>query len=110
MHEDARAVRADLAGRIEIGEQRARDRIVEIGILEDDQRRLAAELQRHMLQRRGGIGHHRLAGADLAGERDLGDRRMPREQPAGIGKALHDIEDAVGNAGLAHDLGELRGA
>ena len=52
VHEDARAVRADLAGRIEIGEQRAGDRVVEVGVVEDDQRRLAAELERDVLQRR----------------------------------------------------------
>ncbi len=73
--EDAGAVRADLAGGVEIGEERAGHRIVEVGIVEDDERRLAAELQRHVLQRRRRVGHHRLAGADLAGERDLGDVR-----------------------------------
>ena len=73
--EDAGAVRADLAGRVEIAEERARDRIVEIGIVEDDQRRLAAELQRDVLQGLRRVGHDRLAGPDLAGERDLGDAR-----------------------------------
>ncbi len=32
---------------------------------------------------------------------------MAGEQPAGVGEALDDVEDAVGQAGLGEDLGEL---
>ncbi len=60
-----------------------------------------------MLQGARGGGHHRLAGADLAGQRYLGDVRMRGQKAAGIGEALHDVEDAVRQAGFGHDVGEL---
>jgi hypothetical protein len=46
VHEHARGVRAHLPRGVEIAEQRARHRIVQLGIVEHDQRRLAAELER----------------------------------------------------------------
>ena len=85
VHEHARAVRADLARGIEVGEQSAGHGVVEFGVLEHDQRRLAAELERHVLERARGVVHHRLAGADLAGERHLADIGMARQQTAGSG-------------------------
>src|SRR4029077_19351018 len=45
-----RAVGAHLAGGVEIAEQRAGDGIVELRVLEDDERGLAAELERHLLE------------------------------------------------------------
>ena len=105
--EDAGAVGADFARRIEIAEHRARDGIVEIGIGEDDQRAFAAEFQRHRFERRGGVGHDFAAGADFAGERDLGDARVAGEQAAGVGEALHHLEQALGAARLQVDFFQL---
>ena len=104
VHEHARAVRAHLARGIEIAEQRAGDRVVEVRIAEHDERRLAAELERHLLQRGGGIGHDRLAGADLAGERDLADVRVTGQEAPGLGRALHHLEHPVRQAGGAVHL------
>ena len=52
LHQDAAAGRADLALVEEDAEQRAVDRRLEVGVGEEDVRRLAAELERDLLQRR----------------------------------------------------------
>ena len=66
----------------EDGVGRARDRELEVGVLEDDVRRLAAELERDFLQIvRGGLDDQ-LAHLGRARERDLVDLRMRRERRA----------------------------
>ena len=59
---------------------RRRHRVVELGIVEHDQRRLAAELERDVLERLRRVAHHRLAGAHLAGQRHLADAGMAGQQ------------------------------
>jgi len=86
------------------------DRRVEIGIVEDDEGRLAAELQRQALAGAGG----RLADfpPDLgrAGEGDLGDARMGDDRLAGAAIAGDDVDHACRQAGLPAHLGkEQRG-
>src|SRR5262249_59887241 len=61
LHQDAAARGADFALVEEDAEQRALDRDAEIGVGEEDVRRLAAELERDLLQRAGGSAHDRLA-------------------------------------------------
>ncbi len=53
-----------------------------------------------------GERQHLLAGRHRAGERDLCDRRMAGKCGADIAKALHDVEQAVRQAGLGEDLGQ----
>jgi len=48
LDEHAGAVRADLAGRIEIAEHGAAHGVLDVRIVEDDQRRFAAELHGSM--------------------------------------------------------------
>ena len=110
LDEDAGGVRADLAGGIEVAEHRAADRVVEVGVVEDEERRLAAELQRHRLQPGGGRGVDLAAGRHRAGERDLGDGRMRRQRPADRAAALEHGEGAGGKAGFGQDLAELQRA
>jgi hypothetical protein len=47
LDEDARGGRAGLAGVLDAGADEEGQRAVEVGVVEDDLRRLAAELQRH---------------------------------------------------------------
>ncbi len=108
VHEHARAVGADLALRVEVRQHRRRHGVVQVGIVEDDQRRLAAQLQGDVLERQRGIGHHRLARAHLAGERNLGHLRMAHQQLAGARIALQHIEHAWRQARLGVDLGQAR--
>jgi hypothetical protein len=73
IHEQAGTGGADLALSVEDACRRTADRGVEVGIRKDDVRRLAAELEREPLQRRGGAAHDLPPGRRLAGEGDLVD-------------------------------------
>jgi hypothetical protein len=53
--EEAVGGRAGLTDVAHLGEHRAVDRPVEVGVLEDDERRVAAELHRHPQQAVGGL-------------------------------------------------------
>ncbi|ENN86115.1 hypothetical protein RHSP_32539 [Rhizobium freirei PRF 81] len=107
---DAGAVGADLAGRIEIAEHRAADGAVDIGIVEDDQRRLAAELHGDMLEVAGGRSRHLAARRHGAGQRHLRHIRMVDEQRPGLAVALDDIVKALGQAGFDKDFSNLQRA
>src|SRR5207302_3092584 len=109
VHEHTLAVRAHLARRVEISEQRARHGVIQSRILEHDERGLAAELEGYLLQRRGGIGHDGLAGTDLAGERDLADAGMTRQEPPGLRPALRHLEYPLGQSRSRKHLLKLDG-
>ena len=73
-HAHAHAHTADpthLAIGIKVGHQSAADGIVEIGVVKDEERRLAAKLHGDRLERLRRIAHHRLSSGRLARERDL---------------------------------------
>ena len=63
-----------------------RDRL-RIGVVEDDHRRLAAELEMHALQRVGRVPRDRLAGRDVAGQRHEPHVGM-RDEPLADGDAV----------------------
>ena len=67
-------VRADAAD--------AGERARQVGVVEHDRRRLAAELEEHLLHRAGGARHDAPAGRGRAGERDQVDARVGREHLA----------------------------
>jgi hypothetical protein len=73
---NAAAGRTDFALVEEDAEERAFYRGLEIGVREEDVRRLAAELERNLLQRVRRAAHDRLADFHAAGEGDLVDMRM----------------------------------
>ena len=52
LHEEAVGADAGLAGIAVLGGDRAFDRAVDVGVVEDDERRIAAEFHRHLLDRR----------------------------------------------------------
>ena len=105
LHEDAAARRADLALVDEDAEQRAVDRGLEVGVGEEDVRRLAAELERDLLQRVGRAPHDDLADLGAAGERDLVDVRVRDDRRAG---RFADARDDVDDAGRQPRLVEAR--
>ncbi len=109
LHENARAIGADLAGRIEIAEERAADGIFHIGVVENDQGRLAAEFHGGVLHVRAGLCQHALAGRDRAGQRDLGDQRVIDQLRADIAETLQHIEQTVGQARFLVDFSQGRG-
>ena len=110
LDEDAGGVGADLAGGVEVAEHGAADGRLEVGVVEDQQRGLAAELEGDRLEAGGGGRVDAAAGGDRAGQRDLGDLGVGGEGGAGGAVALDDREGAGGEAGLGEDLAELEGA
>ena len=71
-----------------------------VGILEDDEGRLAAEFQDDPLQVAGGRAHDRLAGGGRGGRGDRLNAGMGGEGRAGLGVAGKIVEDAGRQAGL----------
>ena len=86
--------------------QRALDRGVEVGVGEDDVRVLAAELERHALDRGRRRAHDVLADLGRAGERELVHARVRGQRRAGRPVARHDLHDAGRDARLDEQLGQ----
>ena len=85
----------------------ARDHGLEVGVVEDDVGRLAAELLRDALHRRRRGAGDLDAGAGRARERHHVDVGVGRERRADVDAvAVHEVEHAGGHAGRVHDLGE----
>ena len=95
LHEDPRARAAVLARVVEDGVRRGRRRPLEVGVGEDDVCRLAAELERHPLDRRRRALHDDTADLRRACETDLPDVRMV-DQPLSDDRALarKDVHDS----------------
>ncbi|GIW20098.1 MAG: hypothetical protein KatS3mg065_0394 [Chloroflexota bacterium] len=102
--------RAVLAAVDEGPGRRPAGRRFEVGVGEDEDGRLPAELEVDPLEGRRGGRHDGLPGLGVAGEGEhvdvgmAGDRRPDRVAAAG-----DDVEDAVGQAGLPGELGEAEG-
>ena len=95
LHENPVGAHAGLPGVAELGRDRALDRQLEVGIVEHDQRRVAAELERDLLDRACALRHQLLADLGRAGEGELADDRVRRELVADDRRlARHDVEDA----------------
>ena len=107
MDDDAARRRAALARRAERRPEDPVEREVEVGVVHDDDRVLAAELEVDVLQPLGGGLEHLDAGLARAGERDDGDVGMPHEPLADRAPAaVDDVDDAVRDAGLGEELDE----
>ena len=52
---------------------------IEVGVVEHEEWGVATELQRHVLDRPGSLGHQLLADLGGAGERDLANDRVGRQ-------------------------------
>ncbi len=79
-----------------------------IGVVEDDDRRLASELEMHSLDVGRCGSRHFHAGPHAAGHRHHGRRRVLDQQPSGVAVTTDHVEDAVGQV-LGHDLGHEQG-
>ena len=99
---------ADLAGIGKGAEDAGIDRRVDIGVVEDDQRRLAAELEEHRLEVARGKRRDDPADARRAGEVDpldpgMGDQRL--DDLVGVLRGVGDqIDRALRQAGVAEGL------
>ncbi len=104
MNEHARAVRADLARRVEIAEQRpptAFSRCASSKTMSGD---LPPSSRVTCLSVRAASAITALPVPTSPGEGDLANSRMPREQSAGVGVALDDLEHPGWQARLGEDL------
>lgn len=108
-HEHARPVGADLAGAVEVGHHGDVGGDVDVRVGQDHQGALAAELHGDVLHVAGGGAGDFPPRADLAREADLRDGRVARQGGTDIAGAVDDVEHAVGDAGLAVDVGEVLG-
>ena len=102
----ARARAAALALVEEDAVGRTRDRDLQVGVLEEHLRALAAQLERDLLQVARGRLHDQLADLGRAGEGDLVDAVVGSDRRAGVSEAGHDVDHAVREPGLHHQLTE----
>jgi hypothetical protein len=80
------------------------DRRAVDGVVEVELCRLAAELERHALHRRRGLGEDPASDRGRSGERHHVDRRVGGEQLGAVGALLHDHAEHPGR-----DAGRLGG-
>ena len=83
----------------------ALDRGREVGVVEDDRRRLAAELEAHALQLLAADGRDAPARRGRTGERDLVDAGVAHEVLADLATRGQDRDDALRDAGLVEEVG-----
>src|SRR6185437_3350861 len=101
----ARAGDAGLALVVEDGEGGAVHRRRQIGVVKDDVGAFAAELELDLFQVAGGGRDYPLACGRGAREGNLGDLRVLRQVLAcNVAEPWDDIDDALGNAHLRHQL------
>ena len=94
MNEHPLGRRADLAAiRMTRGQDR-RHRDLQVRVLPNDGRRLAAELERHTREIRRGARHDGLAGIAVPRERHERRQRIVDERLAGVAGARYEIDDA----------------
>src|SRR5438445_4373091 len=86
------------------------DRLVESGVVENDIRGLAAELQRQLLARACELALDRLANLCRTGERDLVHALGLHDRGAGAAVTGDDVDDARGKLRLAQHVAEQEGA
>ncbi len=105
------AVGAHLSGAEKVGHHGDVGGEIEIRIVENNQRRFAAQLHRHLFQGRARrVGHHLFAAGDAAGKGDFSDARMLGQVLAGLrAHARQDVKHAVRQARFGIDFGKFQG-
>ena len=106
LHVDAVGAHAGLAAVAELARDRALDRGVEVGVVEDDQRRVPAELHAHLLDGVGARLEEELPTSVEPVNDSLRTRSLPVSSPPTSGAAGDHIEYALGNAGALGQLGK----
>ena len=103
--EDPLARLADLAGVREAAERRAGDGELEVGVVKDDGRAVAPELEQHRLCARAACD--RLPDTRTAGEADGVRPRARNDLAAHLGAAEDETDRAYWDARLEHALEQL---
>ena len=83
---------------------------INVGIVEDDERRVAAELHRNAQQPPSSLSHQRLADRGRAGERHLAQPCILHQRlyDATGGTTRDDVEHAAGKSGVGQQLRECQ--
>jgi hypothetical protein len=100
--------RARLADVAHLGDHRALDGLVDVGVLEHDERGVAAELHRQPQEIVGGLLHQRATDLGRPGERQLAEPLVldqRRHRPAGRRRG-DEVQHAAWQPGLLEDLAE----
>jgi ParB family chromosome partitioning protein len=106
---DVEAVRADagLAAVAVLGDDRAFHGRIDVGIVEDDERRIAAEFERQALDGRRRLSHQDAAHFRRARERQLAHDRAGRQHAANVpGVAGDNLQHACRHAGAMREFGQ----
>ncbi len=99
LHEKAVGADAGLAGIAILRGDRAFHGALQVGVVENQERRIAAKLHRHLLHGRGRLGDQDLADFGGAGEGDLLDQRMLAQLVADFAcSTRHHIDRALREA------------
>ncbi|MNX91558.1 hypothetical protein D3C86_1236460 [compost metagenome] len=109
---DENAVGADagLAAIAEFRNESAFNGEIEIGIVENDEGRIAAQFQRQSLYAVGGATHQKRTDAGGAGEGNLAHRLVRHDFVADFRRhAGDDVDDTCGNAGSFGEYAERQG-
>ena len=94
LHQHAVRAHTGLPSVAELRGHRARDGRVHVGVVEDDQRRVATELQGDLLQRPRALRHQQLADGGRAGEAQLAHAGVGGEQLRRSSRAGRDDVEA----------------
>ena len=104
-HEEPRSRDASLTAVQKGDPERRRDGFVEIGVIEQDVGRFAAQLERDALHRRGTVVHDRLADGSRTREGDLGHVGIAHEfGPDDITAARDDVAKTLREVCRVHAL------
>ena len=108
LHEEPVRGRAGLAHVPHLGDHRAVHRGVHVGVLEDQERRVAAELHAHPLELLGGLPDQHPADPGRAGEADLAQPVVGLQGLADLRGVAggHHVEHAVRQPGLGEHRGQ----
>ena len=107
LHVDPVRAYTRLARAPELAGDGTRNGRLEIGIVKDDEGRIAPKLEGDLFERIGRLLHEQLAHARRARERDFAHRRARRQRLAHLGRVRQrgdDVDDALGYAGSMRQL------
>jgi hypothetical protein len=79
LHQDAVGAHAGLAGVAVLRGDRTLDRSLDIGVVEDDERGVAAQFERELFDRAGALLHQQFPDLGRAGEGQFADDRVQGE-------------------------------
>jgi hypothetical protein len=109
LHEKSVGADAGLAAVAVLRGEGAFDGRVEVGIVEHDKGRVAAELERDFLDSSSALGHQDLADGRRSGERDLPDGWIRRQLGADLlGRSRDNVQHAGWEAGPVGEDGQRK--